>query len=170
MAADRGADEGADRGTPSVPRREVDAVVAACRSLVALSVRSLAVVDDIVDPLQFRALVVIASRGVASLGALADATGLSLSTSSRLCNRLVEAGLIDRKDDPADRRQLALTLTEDGKRVVSTVTGTRRRAVRQLLQRLSDPARTALTAAVEELAATCNEQDERDLWSLGWAT
>lgn len=164
------ADAGADRGSPSIPRHEVDAVVAACRSLVALSVRSIAVVDDVVDPVQFRALVVIASRGVASLGELAEATGLSLSTSSRLCTRLVEAGLIHRKDDPADRRQLALTLTEDGKRVVSSVTGIRRRAVRQLLQRLSEPARTALTAALDELVASCKEQDERELWSLGWAT
>lgn len=145
-------------------------MVAACRSLIALSVRSLAVVDGIVDPLQFRALVVITSRGRTSLGELADATGLSLSTSSRLCSRLVEAGLIDRKDDPDDRRQLALTLTGDGKRVVSSVMGTRRRAVRQLLQRLSEPARTALTASLDELAAGCEQQDDRELWSLGWAT
>jgi len=153
-----------------VSRREVDAVVAACRALVALSVRSIAVVGDVVDPLQFRALVVIAGRGVASLGELAEATGLSLSTSSRLCNRLVEAELVDRRDDPADRRQLALRLTEDGKRVVSTVMSTRRRAVRQLVQQLSEPARAALFSTLDELQAACEESDANELWSLGWAT
>ena len=44
--------------------------------------------------------------------------GLHLTRASRLCDRLVAAGLLDRADDPANRRQLTLTLTPDGERVV----------------------------------------------------
>lgn len=153
-----------------VSARQVDAVLAACRGLVAISVQSLASVEGIVDATQLRALVVVASRGKVSLGELAAGAGLTLSTASRLCDRLVAAGLMHREDDPANRRQLVLTLTQDGKRVVKQVTDHRRRAIEPLLRALSEERRHELTDALEELMRAGAEPSERDLWALGWTT
>ena len=66
----------------------------ACRILVAVAARSISAVEEEADLLQVRALVVIASRGPVSLGELAQAAGLHLTRASRLCDRMVQAGLI----------------------------------------------------------------------------
>jgi DNA-binding MarR family transcriptional regulator len=154
----------------AVSTREVDAVLAACRGLVAISVRSLASVEGVVDATQLRALVVVASRGSVSLGELAAGAGLTLSTASRLCDRLVAGGLMHRQDDPANRRQLVLTLTQDGKRVVKQVTDSRRRAIEPLLRALPEGRRRVLADALEELMEAGGEPSERDLWAVGWTT
>ena len=74
----------------------LDAVLAASRSLVAISALSIATVADRVDVVQLRVLVVIASRGRCTLGELADAADLHVSTASRTCDRLVAQGLLHR--------------------------------------------------------------------------
>jgi DNA-binding MarR family transcriptional regulator len=153
-----------------VSAEEVDAVLRACRVLVAISAQSIAAAEEVVDLTQFRALVVVASHDVASLGQLAEAAGLSLSTASRLCDRLVAAGLLHRADDPANRRQLALTLTGAGKRVVGQVMDSRRRAVEPILRKLPKERRAALVAALEEFAAASGEPASRDMWALGWTS
>jgi DNA-binding MarR family transcriptional regulator len=153
-----------------VPSEEVDAVLAACRVLVAISARSIAKVGTAVDATQLRALVVVASNEGMSLGNLAAAAGLSLSTASRLCDRLVAGGLVNRADDPANRRQLALTLTDAGSRVVRQVTDNRRQALEPILRKLPRQRRAALVAALKEFTAASGEAAEQDLWSLGWAT
>ena len=40
--------------------------------------------------------------------------GVSLSTVSGLVDRIVDQGLATRRDDPADRRQVVVALTEQG--------------------------------------------------------
>jgi DNA-binding MarR family transcriptional regulator len=50
------------------------------------------------------------------IGELADALGLAQSAASGLAARMVEAGLVARTDDPADRRAARLTLTPAGRR------------------------------------------------------
>ena len=157
-----------NRSAIYVTDAEVNAVLAACRVLVAVSARSIAAVEDMVDPVQFRALVVIASRRSMSLGELAEAAGLNLSTASRLCDRLVQAELVDRSDDPNNRRQLRLALTDDGHRLVADVMSRRREALTLILQRLAPPRRLELIAVLREFASAGGETNERDLWSLGW--
>jgi DNA-binding MarR family transcriptional regulator len=125
---------------------------------------------DAADLAQLRALMVVAGNETVSLGKLAAATGLSLSTASRLCDRMVAAGLVYRADDPANRRQLALTLTEAGGRVLRQVTENRRRAVEPILRALPRQRRGALIAALEDFVAASGEPAEREVWMLGWAT
>jgi DNA-binding MarR family transcriptional regulator len=149
---------------------EVEAVQAACRILVAISAQSIAAIDDVVDIAQYRALVVIASRGSVSLGELAGATSLHLSTTSRMCDRLVGMGLLDRADDPADRRQLTLTLTGEGRRLVREVIRRRRLRLTPLLARLPSSSRAQLVTSLRHLAEAAGEPADSDLWFMGWAT
>jgi DNA-binding MarR family transcriptional regulator len=160
--------------TPSRQRSsqddDVDAVLAACRVLVAVSAQSMAAVEDIVDLVQFRILVVVAGRGSLSLGQLADAAHLHISKASRMCDRMVSMGLLNRADDPANRRQLILTLTPAGRRVVQTVMGRRRAAITPILKRMSKQQRAVLVSALRDFAEAGGEPTDPELWALGWTT
>jgi MarR family transcriptional regulator for hemolysin len=48
-------------------------------------------------------------------GVLADAIGLEPSSLVRLVDHLIESGLLERRDDPQDRRAKILELTAEGK-------------------------------------------------------
>lgn len=150
--------------------KDADAVLAACRVLVALSAQSIAAVADVADVAQVRTLVVISSRGPVSLGELAAAANLHITKASRLCDRMVVMGLIHRADDPADRRQLTLTLTPKGERVVRTVMAHRRAVIKPILARLSTQRRAQLVAVLQDFAAAGGEPSDPDLWAMGWTT
>src|ERR1700742_1567627 len=104
----------------------LDAVLTASRVLVAIAARSLADVADEVTLTQYRSLVVLASRGPQSSAALADELGVTPSTVSRLCDRLVRKGLVRRREDRRDRRAVRLALTPAGRELVDAVTERRR--------------------------------------------
>lgn len=161
---------GKDRVRAATTGEQTDSVLAACRLLIGISVRSLAAVEGIVDVTQLRVLAVLASRGTTTLSQLAMATGLHQSTASRTCERLVRQGLVRRMDNPTDRRSLRLTLSEPGYTIVGAVAQARRDAIMPLLQHLSQQRRQTLVAALEELTAAGGEPDQAHLWSVGWAT
>src|SRR5438132_13258844 len=82
----------------------VDGVLRASRVLVAVAARSLVGVDRDVTLPQFRALVVLASRGPLNPGAFADALGVHVSTATRMCDRLVAKGRMRREVPRTQRR------------------------------------------------------------------
>jgi DNA-binding MarR family transcriptional regulator len=152
---------------PSGPD-DVDAVLEACRSLVAISAWSADAVADRVDPVQLRILVVLATRGSSSLKALADATHLHLSRASRSCDRLVEKKLITRGDHPDDRRVLQLRLTPAGESVVRTVMNARRDAVAPVLAAMPATRRDELVRSLRAFAAASGTIGRGDVSSLAW--
>jgi DNA-binding MarR family transcriptional regulator len=149
--------------------RAVDAVLAASRALVAVAAQSIAAVDEIADVVEVRALVVVSQLGGASLRDLADGLGMHVSTASRLCDRLVGAGLLDRRDDPTDRRQLALRLTPRGRAVVNRVGNRRREIVGRIIAQLDEDECTRLSEALERFATAAGDVPDRELWGVGWA-
>ena len=168
-------DERAPRGrrrgaAEAAEAAQVQALLAASRVLVAISAQSIAAVEDTVDLAQFRALVIVASNGSASLGELAEAAGLPLSTASRTCDRLVGLGLLDRSDDPANRRQLRLTLTRAGEAVVTRAWRHRQEALEPVLGKLPEARRRVLVESLTEFADAAGAVRPRDLWFLGWPT
>jgi DNA-binding MarR family transcriptional regulator len=158
------------RERPDVWADEVEATMLAARALVAISAQSVAAVEDVVTPPQLRVLVMIASRGPLNLGAVARGLGVHPSNATRACDRLVLAGLLDRRDDPADRRNLQLQLTEKGGRLVDEVMDRRRHAIADVLERMPALQRTALVPVLVTFAEAAGEMDDEHLWSLGWTT
>jgi DNA-binding MarR family transcriptional regulator len=146
----------------------LDVVLAASRALVAVSAQSIASVEDEVDLVQFRILVVIASYRVCSLNEVATAVNLHMSTASRTCERLAASGLVNRAANAADRRNLELTLTGRGEAVVGQAMRHRRAALAAILDRLSPRKQQRLTAAMRDLAAASGEPCDRALWAMGW--
>jgi DNA-binding MarR family transcriptional regulator len=159
---------GRDIAGPST--EEIDAVVLATRVLVAVTAQSIMSVEDRVTLPQFRVLVMIASRGRQNLGSVARELGVHASNVTRLCDRLVEAGLIQRSDDPADRRNLVLGLTAAGDQLVKDVTNQRRTAIASVLTNMSPQLRADLVPVLRGFAQAAGEITENQVWALGWST
>jgi DNA-binding MarR family transcriptional regulator len=153
-----------------VQARDVDAVLAACRLLVAISVRSLGEVEDRLNLVQLRILMVVASRSGIGVRELATATGLHVSRVSRACDRMVAAGLLNRDEDPRDRRVVQLSPTASGRSVINEVAAARRRAIRPALQRMTPEQRAELVDALSVFAGNAGEPADIDLWAAGWTT
>jgi len=149
---------------------DVEAVMAAARVLVAVSAQSVADIDDVVTLPQLRALVMVASRGSLNLGAVAQGLGVHPSNATRLVERLVVAGLLDRRDDPTDRRNLVLELTAGGRELVDRVMDHRRVAIAAILDRMPPSRRRALVPVLRSFADAGGETPDDAVWALGWTT
>jgi DNA-binding MarR family transcriptional regulator len=147
----------------------VDAVLSASRVFVAVAARSLADLEEAEDVTltQYRSLVVLASRGPQGMASLAEALAVTPPTASRLCDRLVRKGLVRRRTDPNDRRQVRVGLTEAGRHLVDTVTERRRRDIADLLRAVPDDVRNSIVEGLQVLATSAGEVPEQD-WSTGW--
>jgi DNA-binding MarR family transcriptional regulator len=147
-----------------------DAVLAAARVLVGVATRSIAAAEESIGVNQFRALVIIASRGPMHSAALAEAMGLHPSNATRACDRLVAAKLLDRRDNPADRRHLLLSLTKKGHRLVDGVMARRRTLIDAILAEMPTGDQRQLAQILHQFAEAGGEPAEKDLWSVGWTT
>lgn len=156
-------------GRRSEPDRVVDAVLTASRVLVAVSARSLAEVETITLT-QFRLLVVLDSRRGSNLNRLAETLGVNPSTAVRTVDRLVSAGLVTRRENPSTRREVVLDLTEEGRRVVRSVTSRRRREIARILGRMPEKRREDLLEAFGAFAEAAGEPPAGDAYgaALGW--
>lgn len=153
----------------AAPRDEdvVDAVVGASRALVAIAARSLGAAGEEVTLPQYRALVVLASRGPQRLVDLAAVLAVTASTATRMCDRLIRKGLIRRQRTTADRRTVRVTISGAGRDLVAAVTARRRDGIEAIVRRMSPQERTQLVATLTMFAEAAGEVPEQD-WSLGW--
>lgn len=140
----------------------------ASRVLVALAVRSLAAAPADVTLPQYRALVVLASRGPQGAGALAAELAVAPSSVTRLCDRLVAKSMAERHVSAQSRRAVEIAITEQGAALVAAVTRARRREVAQIVGAIPASRRPALVRALQEFGAAAGEVPEQ-AWSLGWS-
>jgi DNA-binding MarR family transcriptional regulator len=147
----------------------VSATLVASRALVGVAARSLAALESDVTAPQYRALVVLSSRGEQNVGMLADALQIHPSTATRLCDRLLAKGLIDRATSDENRRTVTVTLSAAGRALVAGVTRSRRRELRRILGRLDPDTTRALIDALGAFTAAAGELPD-DAWKLGWTT
>jgi DNA-binding MarR family transcriptional regulator len=95
-----------------------------------------------------------------SVKALADSMGVSLAAMSRAVDGLFERGLVERDEDPADRRMKRVSLTTDGRAVPLALNAARLSALQETVGLLDDEEAQALEHALalilerhEEIAA-----------------
>jgi DNA-binding MarR family transcriptional regulator len=129
-----------------------------------------AAVDDVVTLPQLRVLVMVSSRGLLNLGAVAAGLGVHPSNATRAVDRMVGAGLLSRSDDPTDRRNLVLELTPAGQALVDKVMNERRSAIAKILNRMPASRRRALVPVLRSFAIAAGEVPAEAAWSLGWTT
>ena len=125
-----------------------DALLTASRLLVAISAQSIANVDETLTIPQFRTLVILSTRGPVNLATLAGLLDVAPSTTGRMADRLVSAGLIDRQPHPDSRRELVVELTARGRDAVAAVTGHRRRRIAEVVHAMPPRERRGLVRAL----------------------
>jgi DNA-binding MarR family transcriptional regulator len=141
----------------------VDAVLTASRSMVAIATRSLGAAAQETSIAQYRALVVLASRGPQRMADLAAALGVAPSTAGRMGDRLVRKGLIRRHRARADRRAVLVSVTPAGRQVVDEATTRRRALIEGILGKLPPARQQAIAAALREFADAAGEVPD-SLW------
>ncbi|GFG76122.1 MarR family transcriptional regulator [Mycobacterium botniense] len=134
-----------------------DALLTASRLLVAISARSIALVDETITIPQFRTLVILSNRGPVNLATLAGLLDVQPSATGRMVDRLVSAGLIDRRPHPRSRRELLAALTPRGREVVRQVTAHRRAEIARIVQKMPPAERHGLVRALMAFTAAGGE-------------
>ena len=105
---------------------------------------------------EFDVLAALRRAGVpyrASPGALVRATGVTSGTMTNRVDRLAARGLVERENDPADRRGVLVRLTAAGRQLVDDALVDLLAAERTLLETLPEPQRATLAATLRRLLA-----------------
>jgi DNA-binding MarR family transcriptional regulator len=145
----------------------IEAIIHASRAMVGIAVRSLTESGEAVTLPQYRTLVVLSDGGARRLADLANALGVSPSTATRMCDRLVRKGLITRTRDDLDRREVNLEVTAAGRTTVMEVINRRRADVCALLTSIPLGTRRELVDSLRLLSAATGETPELH-WMPGW--
>jgi DNA-binding MarR family transcriptional regulator len=140
---------------------EMETMLTAARVFAAITAESIAQSGAGVTLPQLRVLVLASRPGPLNATGVAEALDVHLSTASRICDRLVQGGLLDRRDRPEDRRQVELTLTDDGRELLSKVTDHRRAVFGHILRRMDADGRTSLIHALTEFINAAEDYDAR---------
>lgn len=140
----------------------LDQLMRASRVISGVIAESIANVEDEVTLPQLRTLVLVATRPRINAAGVAEALAIHASNATRLIDRLVQAGYLQRSDSPADRRHLHLSLTTAGTDLVEEVMEHRRRRYERILHRMTAADRRRLAAALETFSFCAEEPDESE--------
>jgi DNA-binding MarR family transcriptional regulator len=109
---------------------------------------------------QFRALLFIRARQPLSVSQVARALEMRLGTASALVNRLDRFGLVRRRENPRDRRQTLVELTDLGEAMLARVEADSIERSRSMFARMSERGREAWLIALEEAVRALAPEDE----------
>lgn len=140
-----------------------DAVLTASRLLMTVSATSIAEVDESITIPQFRVLVVLHSRGSMKAGTMTEILGVDSSTTTRMVDRLVASGLVQRQLNPASRREVLIELTQVGSDTVADVTRRRRRRIARIVSRMPEPLSASLVEVVQSFNDAGGEPPATDV-------
>lgn len=110
---------------------------------------------------QFRALLVLAHEAPLAIGALGEKLGIGLPAASRIVDRMVQDGLVDRSDDPTDRRRALVRLSPRGQQAIDRIHQGRQSIqgrMRGLLLKLPDEQLEQLKRIYEALARIAGDE------------
>lgn len=110
---------------------------------------------------QLNALLAVERSEGINLGGLAAELNMLLSSASRLCDRMVASGMVERVPGRADRREIALYLTPHSRALLAEVRRIRRLALGSVLERMSAAGRSALLRGLTEFSAAAEEGAEK---------
>ena len=101
---------------------------------------------------QVRTLFCLAEGGPMVIGHLAHRLGIGVSTGGHLVDKLVHAGLVERTEDPEDRRRTLARLTPAGEEFCARLFDTMGRQMPSLIREMSEEDQAALLQGLRALA------------------
>lgn len=130
--------------------RADEVVLAALRLAMGISIQA---ADEIgtLSTVQLRAVTVLSERPNANLGDLAQGMAVSLSVTSRLVDRLVAAGLVERRPSETSGREISLSLTAEGERTLRRYDDLRLARVHERLRALPEGRAEEVVAALQSV-------------------
>jgi DNA-binding MarR family transcriptional regulator len=106
---------------------------------------------------QVRVILFLYQHGRSTVGQAAAGIGVSLATASELVDRLVDDGWIERSANPADRRQVLISLTDKAVAISDVVYDMRRAQMASAFDRLATEDRPAFVRGLRALVDALEE-------------
>jgi DNA-binding MarR family transcriptional regulator len=103
-------------------------------------------------PRHLAALMQVAAEEGMSVSTLAARLGISLATASQVVTDLEAGSLVERFEDPSDRRRTLVRISESHRALADAVLETRLRPVQRALDRMKPAEQRALVSGLEILA------------------
>jgi DNA-binding MarR family transcriptional regulator len=103
-------------------------------------------------PRHVAALMYVVAHDRISVSALAEQLGVSLATASQVVTDLEDAALVERVDDPSDRRRTLVQVAEVNRELADGLLDTRLRPVQRALDRMRPAEQRALVRGLELIA------------------
>jgi DNA-binding MarR family transcriptional regulator len=137
-------------GAPRSPSDEV--LLAALRLAMGVSIEAADTIGT-VSAVQLRAVTLLHQRPGVNLGELARGMGVSVSVTSRLVDRLMNAGLVDKRTSATSGREISLWLSDLGEATLARYDDMRLARVRSRLQGLPPEDAARVMSALEVLTS-----------------
>ena len=125
------------------------------RAVMGISTRAADRLGEL-SVVQLRAMTVLRELGTANLGQLAEGLDVTVSTTSRLVDRLVAAGLVERRPSPRTRREIELRVSSSGTETLDRYDDLRLEGLRTGLDRLPADRRDDILAALLDFGAAAS--------------
>ena len=106
---------------------------------------------------QFGILMQVHHRGNCAIGNISEHFDITNAAASQLVDKLVQGGLIQREEDPQDRRVKVLNLTDKGRKFIQQGIEERHRWVDKLAGKLSSEERAKVMEALQIMTQAARE-------------
>ena len=108
---------------------------------------------------QFSILMQLHYKGPCGMSEISERFDVSAAAASQLVDKLVQAGYIERTEDPSDRRAKLLKLSANGAKLVDDGIQERYRWMDELTTQLSAAEQTQISAALAILTEAARQMD-----------
>jgi DNA-binding MarR family transcriptional regulator len=111
---------------------------------------------------QWRVLTMLSRHEGANQGRLADLLDVEAITLCRMIDRLEEAGLVERRADPSDRRAWRIYLTVKARPILDELRSLADGLIEEVLDGLTGPDRDALTNMLERIRSNLADLEGKE--------
>ncbi len=133
-----------------------EAVEPAIHALVTVWSQAVDGTGERISSTQLSVLHAVEAGADPTIGELAVALGIGISSVSRLCDRLEAAGLLARETAKHDRRVIHVRVSGQGSRLLAEIRGRRREELARILSAMPPAARSALLSGLTEFQAAAH--------------
>jgi len=101
-------------------------------------------------------------KGESNVTDIGRELGVTSAAASQMLDRLVQQDLVSRRENPHDRRNKQVTLTDRGRRIIQGSTAARRQWLDDLAKNLTPEEMVEIAATLDLLARRMTELSERN--------
>ncbi|MCB0117857.1 MAG: MarR family transcriptional regulator [Anaerolineales bacterium] len=110
---------------------------------------------------QFSILMQLQHRGSCGMSVISERFDITAAAASQLVDKLVQAGYIERDEDPNDRRAKLLRLTESGETLINQGIEERHRWMNDLVNHLSEKEKSKVSEALGILTEAAQQFEDK---------